>query len=159
MSAIAREAGVATGTAYVHYASKDELIRSAYLESKASLGAAAVAAVDPSAPAEARFRALWIGAYRHLASDSEEARFLIQVDGSPYAEDAHAAALERDGDPLVRAAETPEMADLLLPLPLEVLYELGMAAAVRLAARGVKLSPGQLDLVAEACWRAISRAT
>jgi AcrR family transcriptional regulator len=158
MSAVAREAGVATGTAYVHYASKEELILAAYLESKLRLGEAAAAAVDGEAPPEARFQALWIGAYRHLAADSEQARFLIQVDGSPYAEAAHAGALERDNDPLVDVAEAPDMASLLLPLPLDVLYELGMAPAVRLAAREADLRPDQLELVATACWRAISRA-
>jgi len=30
MSAVAREAGVATGTAYTHYTSKDELVLAAY---------------------------------------------------------------------------------------------------------------------------------
>ena len=35
MSAVAAEAGVATGTAYTHYASKDELVLATYLETKA----------------------------------------------------------------------------------------------------------------------------
>ncbi|MGZ4707901.1 MAG: TetR/AcrR family transcriptional regulator, partial [Acidimicrobiales bacterium] len=34
MSAVAAEAGVGTGTAYVHYASKDELVLATYLEVK-----------------------------------------------------------------------------------------------------------------------------
>ena len=37
MSAVASEAGVATGTAYTHYASKDELVLAAYREAKAQL--------------------------------------------------------------------------------------------------------------------------
>ena len=48
MSAVAAEAGVATGTAYTHYASKDELVLAAYLETKAELGAAATGGLDPS---------------------------------------------------------------------------------------------------------------
>jgi AcrR family transcriptional regulator len=36
MSAVAREAGVATGTAYTHYASKDELVLDAYCETRNS---------------------------------------------------------------------------------------------------------------------------
>ena len=40
MSAVARQAGVATGTAYTHYASKDELVLAAYRETKAALGRA-----------------------------------------------------------------------------------------------------------------------
>ena len=49
MSAVAAEAGVATGTAYTHYASKDELVLAAYLETKAELAAAATADLDRSA--------------------------------------------------------------------------------------------------------------
>lgn len=157
MGAVAKEAGVATGTAYVHYESKDALVLAAYLESKRDLGRAAVAAVSPGAGPEQRFSQLWAGAFRHLASDRDEARFLVQVDGSPYAEGAHAAsAAERDDDPLLRAAEQPDMAERLLALPPEVLYELGLAPAVRLAARGAELDEEELGLVAAACWRAIS---
>ncbi|HEY8057756.1 MAG TPA: helix-turn-helix domain-containing protein, partial [Acidimicrobiales bacterium] len=59
MAAVAKEAGVATGTAYVHYASKDDLLLAAYLELKVDLGRAAVDGLDRSAPAEARFTSMW----------------------------------------------------------------------------------------------------
>ena len=65
--------------------------------------------------------------------------------------------MARDGDPLVEAAGGPEIAKLLLPLPLEVLYELGLGPAVRLAAGGEELTPKQLRATADACWRAVSR--
>ena len=136
---------------------EDELVLAAYLETKLRLGEAAAAELDLLAAPELQFRALWLGAHRHLAADPGEARFLIQVDGSPYAEVAHTTAMERGDDPLVRAAEQPAMAARLLPLPLEVLYELGMAPAVRLAARELPLSTRELDLIAAACWRAITR--
>ncbi len=157
MGAVAREADVATGTAYVHYGSKDELVIAAYLESKERLGVAAVAAVEASDPPAERFQALWKGVYRHLAADVNEARFLIQVDGSPYAAVAHEASMSRNDDPLVLAASEPEMARALEPLPLEVLYEIGLAPAVRLAAREAALSDRDLDRVARACWRAVAR--
>lgn len=158
MSAIAREAGVATGTAYVHYASKDELVLATYVEAKQQLGEAAVAAVRPGDAPEARFRALWAGAHRQLAGEPDQARFLVQVEDSPYAEPAHAAAMQREDDPLLAAAEEPEMAARLLDLPVEVLYELGLAPAVRLAAKQVELTPAQLERTAGACWRAITNA-
>lgn len=157
MGAVAREAGVATGTAYVHYGSKDELVIAAYLESKERLGSAAIAAVEAGDPPAERFQALWKGVYRHLAADVNEARFLIQVDGSPYGAVAHEAAMSRQDDPLVLAASEPGMAKALEPLPLEVLYEIGLAPAVRLAAREVALSDRDLDRVARACWRAVAR--
>ena len=158
MGAVAREAGVATGTAYVHYASKDELVLAAFLETKQRLGEAAVAAgiEDDLSPAE-RFCAIWKGVYRFFTAKPEEARFLIQVEGSPYGAAAHEAAMARDDDPLVAATEAPEMAPLLVELPLDVLYEIGLAPAVRLAAGELSLSERELERTARACWRAVSR--
>jgi hypothetical protein len=57
----------------------------------------------------------------------------------------------------VAQAARPDIAARLLPLPLEVIYELGLSPAVRLAASGTQLTGGQLDEIAAACWRAISQ--
>ncbi len=65
--------------------------------------------------------------------------------------------MAREDDPLVLAAAAPGHRRPLEPLPLEVLYELGLAPAVRLAAREVALSDRDLDRVARACWRAVAR--
>jgi AcrR family transcriptional regulator len=155
MSAVAKAAGVATGTTYTHYASKDELVVAAYLETKAELGAAATADLDPSSEPAERFRAIWLATYRHLSANREDALFLLQVDASPYRAEAHAAALAVAGDPLLEQAAG--IAERLLPLPLEVLYELGLAPAVRLAVNPVELDGDDLAAVADACWRAVSR--
>ncbi len=154
MGAVAKAAGVATGTAYTHYASKDELVLAAYVETKAQLTAAATADLDPAAAPAEWFRGAWLATYRHFAANPEHARFLLQVDHSPYKSRAH-DALPAD-DPLI--AQASALAAELLPLPAEVLYELGLAPAVRLAVAGVQLGDGELELVASACWRAISRA-
>lgn len=155
MSAVAARAGVATGTAYVHYASKDELVLAAFRESKVELGNAAVAAMDPDAPPAARFEQLWLGAHVYLTRHPETARFLTQVEASPYARIYHAA--EYAPDPLTDAARVPDMAAELLPLPLEVLFDLGLAPAIRLVSSGVELGADDLLAVAHACWRAITR--
>jgi len=156
MSAVASEAGVATGTAYSHYASKDELVLAAYAETKAQLAAAAAAGLDARAEPGAQFRSIWLATYRHLRANPDHARFLVQVDHSPYRSAAHQAAIAAD-DPLVAHAAKPDTAARLLPLPLEVIYELGLSPAVRLAADGIELTGKQLDAIADACWRAISR--
>jgi AcrR family transcriptional regulator len=155
MSAVAREAGVATGTAYTYYESKDALVLAAYAETKAQLGAAIMQTVDEQAPAAERFRAIWLGAHRYLAANPEYARFLLQVDDSPYRARAHEAVDE--DDPLLAQAAAPDLAALLLPLPIDVLYELGFAPVVRLAAAGIELSDDQLEAAAAACWRAITK--
>jgi len=158
MSAVASEADVATGTAYTHYASKDELVLAAYCEAKAQLAGAAMAGLDAGAEAGAQFRSVWLAAYRHLKANPDHARFLLQVDHSPYRGAAHQAAIAA-GDALAAQAATPHIAARLLPLPLEVIYELGLSPAVRLAAGGTELTDEQLNEIARACWRAISQPT
>ena len=158
MSAVAKHAGVATGTAYVYYASKDALVLAAYRETKAELGAAATAELsDAMAPAE-RFGHVWLSIYRYLAAHPEHARFLLAVDHSPYRAALHAAVLAGD-DPLVAEAARPELVAKLRPFPLEVIWELGLSPAVRLAAVAPELAldEQQLAEVAKACWRAVSR--
>jgi AcrR family transcriptional regulator len=159
MGAVASEAGVATGTAYVHYPSKDELVLAAYVEAKRELGTAAMARVDPDASAHDRFIELWLGAHRHLAAHPEQAKFLVQVDASPYAAEAHRRAMSDADDPVMGEAARPDMARRLAPLPFTVLYELGLAPAVRLAASEQPLSTADRRLIAEGCWRAITRPT
>ena len=151
MSAVAAEAGVATGTAYTHYASKSELVLAAYIETKAELAAAATAGLDPAAAPAERFRGIWLATYRHLAANPEHALFLLQVDASPFRAEAHAAAMATEGNPLMEQAAAPDLAEMLLPLPLEVVYELGLGPAVRLAASGTRLTGAELDAVAGAC--------
>lgn len=199
MSAVAAHAGVATGTAYVHYASKDDLVLAAYREAKLELGRAATAQVDPAADPSVRFEQLWLGVYRYLSTSPDRAQFLVQIESSPYARqhlettglaeapssvgnslptepqpasssvandslaraalaDSLAGTVDED-DPLVTAARAPDMACLLLPLPLEVLFDLGIAPAIRLVAAGAELDDGSLMTVAHACWRAISLPT
>ena len=158
MGAVAKAAGVGTGTAYVHYASKDELVVAAYLETKRELGLAATRGGDPDAPPRERFIALWLAVHEHFAKNASDARFLVQVEHSPYFALAHETALAADDDPLMAVATAPDVAALLAPLPLTVLWELGLAPAVRLAAAGTVLTRRQLTATAEACWRAITTA-
>ena len=50
-----------------------------------------------------------------------------------------------------------EMTQHLVELPSEIIYELALAPAVRLAAWGTELDDEQLERVIESCWRAIRR--
>jgi hypothetical protein len=131
------------------------LVLAAYCETKAQLAVAAMAGLDATTKTGAQFRGIWLATYRHLTANPDHARFLLQVDHSPYRSAAHQAAIA-SGDPLAAQAAMPEVAARLLPLPLEVIYELGLSPAVRLAAGGTPLTDEQLDEIAGACWRAIS---
>lgn len=156
MGAVAEEAGVAAGTAYVHYASKDELVYATYLEIKADLSTAVLEDLDPVAAPSERWRQLLTAAYAHLTEEPKRARFLTQLEESPYYEEAHARLIQA-GDPLASIAETPDIAEVLIDLPVEVIYALSLGVAVRLIASGVELKPEELDLLVDATWRAVTR--
>jgi TetR/AcrR family transcriptional repressor of multidrug resistance operon len=158
MGAVAKEAGVATGTAYVHYESKEELVYATYLEIKAGLSAAVMADFDATAQPFAAWRHILTASYEHLAAEPERARFLTQLEESPYYEEAHSRLMAM-GDPLYEAAGSDEFASLLVPLPTEVIYALSFGVAVRLIAAGVQLKPEEVDLLVEATWRAVTKPT
>ena len=83
MSRVADRAGVAVGTAYVHYDSKEELLLAAFVEVKHQLGQAAMSGVDMGRETRAIFEAAWRNTLDHLRSDPAVARFLVQVEVSP----------------------------------------------------------------------------
>ncbi len=155
MSAVAERAGVAAGTAYVHYDDKDDLVIATYVEIKADLSAAAIVGLDTAASLEDQFLHIWHNAYRHLDADPARARYLIQVEASPYADEAHRRALERD-DPLSAAAA--EMRPYTVDLPPLVIWDLGFGPAIRLAAdTDRQLDEESLVTLARACLRAVKR--
>lgn len=164
MGELARHAGVATGTIYVHYADRDELILTAFAEVKRDLGLAAKVGWNPDLPPEQRFLDAWHRVYVHLAQQPERARFLLQLEASPYAKvllEVHAdvanvwfgLAEDLSGG----LADGPD--EGLVDVPPDVLYDLALGPAVTLAA-GADMTPATeatLHAVARACWRAITR--
>ena len=155
MGAVAKAAGVAAGTAYVHYESKEELVYATYLESKAELGKAVFADFDESAEPRDRWRHVLTTAYEHMSQEPGRARFLSQLEESPYYEEAH-SRLVAAGDPMAEIATAEDLVALLVPLPGEVIYALSFGVAVRLTAAGVQLKPEELDLLVDATWRAVT---
>lgn len=153
MSLVAKRAGVATGTAYVHYASKEDLLIAAFVEAKTGLGEAATARIEPKAQPRAVFETVWRSAYEHLSADKALPMFLLQVEASPLRAAAHDAL--PDDDPLTAAAN--RLSGAFVDLPSQLLYDLSLAPAVRLAASGESLRDHELATLIESCWRAVVR--
>ncbi|MGD2059811.1 MAG: helix-turn-helix domain-containing protein [Acidimicrobiia bacterium] len=151
MSLVARRAGVATGTAYVHYDSKEELLLAAFAEVKGALGNAALSGVTEEMLPRETFEKVWRNCYDFLRNDPATAVFLLQVEASPLRSLAH-GSLPGD-DPLTGAAD--RLSEHLVDLPGELLYELGLAPAVRLAATHQDLTDEQLATMIRSCWNAV----
>ena len=155
MSAVAAAAGVATGTAYVHYPSKDELLIGGYLHVKQELGRAAVATLTAQMTPRERFESIWQQAQRHLAAHPERARFLVQFEHSTLAAAAHDRMVSSGDDPMTDA--TADLMDEFVDLPPLVLYDLALGPMVRLVATGRSTTDDELRALRDACWRAVAR--
>ena len=158
MSAIAKAAGVAQGTAYVHYPSKEQLLVAAYLELKREMGASACDGIDPAATPHDRFVELWLGIHRYLSAEPERAQFMLQIESSPYARVAHEVGMAVPDDPIMAEVAVLLAANVLAPLDLDALYDLAYWPAIRRAATHGDTSGVPPQVIAEACWRAITTA-
>lgn len=157
MGAVAKQAGVAAGTAYVHYDSKEELVYATYLEIKQQLSDAVLPLIDLDAAPKQRFVQLWIAIYRHFEEEPARAGFLAQLEASPFYAEA-SQRLQESGDPLLEEASRPDLVALLADLPVEVISVLTIGVAVRLASSEIELTNAELVTVAESCWRAVTVA-
>jgi AcrR family transcriptional regulator len=88
MAAIARQAGIATGTLYVYYRSKEELLNALYEHVKGPLAALIDAGADPAIPFRTRFHQNWMRLLRHRQAHYPEAVFMEQYYNSPWFSEA-----------------------------------------------------------------------
>jgi AcrR family transcriptional regulator len=94
-AAIAAEAGVAEGTLYRHFDSKDDLLIAAYRQMKQEVFVDAAAGVDVNAPAPERLKRTWKAIYLAYRANRDAFAF-----GQRFAESALA---EREGGEAHRA--------------------------------------------------------
>lgn len=154
MAAVAAHAGVATGTAYVHYPSKEELLIGGYVHVKQQLGVAATRGLTEELTPRQTFDRIWSHAHEHLRGHPEQARFLVQFEHSALGAAAHARMADQH-DPLTEA--TAQLLDAFVPLPPMVLYDLALGPVVRLVASGQHVDRADVDQLRDACWRAVAR--
>ena len=81
---IAKQSGVATGTVYVYFKSKDDLIRALFKDVKHRFASNLFAGHQPGKPVKESLRALWENGLRYMATHYEEQIFREQFNASPY---------------------------------------------------------------------------
>jgi AcrR family transcriptional regulator len=163
MSVLAKRSGASAGVIYHYFPSKDHLIHALYLRIKSikhqSLFEGCVPGMDP----HAAFVHVWTNAYHFYRDHLRETRFLDQYENSPY---GCAPASADKSEPIAEAdALTTEFmklfrsrkrGGLLNDLPPDVVNELTLGLASRLAKKSKPLSRATLSQVAETAWKAIT---
>lgn len=88
MAAIARQAGIATGTLYVYYKSKEDLLNALYEQVKGALGRLITVEAHAGMPFRARFQRNWLLLLRHRIAHYPETVFMEQYYNSPWFSEA-----------------------------------------------------------------------
>jgi len=84
MAKIAKEAGIATGTLYVYFKNKHELINSLYLYLKKQKAKNILYELNLNQPYKALFKSLFISSIANAIADFRESAFLEQYYRSPF---------------------------------------------------------------------------
>lgn len=84
MAAIAREAGLATGTLYVYFKSKEDLLVALYEQAKTETAASLMQGDDPALPFRSRFQRMWMNWLEHRLSHYAQMVFMEQYVNSPW---------------------------------------------------------------------------
>ena len=116
MPLIAKQSGVATGTLYIYFKNKDDLVLALYKEVKKRFGSTIFIGFSPQLPVEEGFRVIWENSLRYAVSNFPEQVFLEQFIASPYKREEQAMAVARPVmAPLAQLLERGHKQGLLKP--------------------------------------------
>ncbi len=159
--AVAKAAGVATGTIYRHFASKEALVNALYRRWKQRLMQALTDGFDPSLPPRELFRDFFHRLAGFAAREPRALAFLELHHHQPYL-DADSRALELDSlAPIHALVQSAQRAGAVRDTPAEALMAMVWGAFVGLfkADRDghLEMSPTVLDAIEDSLWNAVKR--
>jgi AcrR family transcriptional regulator len=157
IEAVARRAGVGTGTVYTYFANKDALLNALYLHTKQRFATVVLQGAD--LPLRAAFMTA-AGAYLDYAAENRaEIVFMSQMANSPYVTDETREAAALGVRPLGALLERGKAEQLLKPL--ETAWMLAFlsgalnALAPMAAGLAADLRTEFRDTAAQLCWDAL----
>ncbi len=159
--AVARAAGVATGTIYRHFASKEALVNALYRRWKQRLMHALTDGFDLALPPRELFGDFWRRLADFAQREPRALAFLELHHHQPYL-DAASRALELGSlAPIHALVQSAQHAGAVRDTPAEALMAMVWGAFVGLfkAARAehLELSPAVLDAIEDSLWNAVKR--
>ncbi|MBV7533862.1 TetR/AcrR family transcriptional regulator [Chitinophaga sp. sic0106] len=159
MGDISREAGIATGTLYVYFTGKDELINALFACSRANSVQVAFRGYDASQPFKPGFRTVWMNILRYKLQHFEEVVFVEQCFHSPYITAETREKARELAAPFFELIERGQQEQLVKQADTSLLLTFIMGALNELVKQthysNETLSKRKIDLTFNLCWDAL----
>lgn len=160
MSAIAREAGVGSGTIYNYFDGKEALIEALFRDVFQELCVALFDGADPTGEPRACFRQIWHNLAAWGREHHEKIAVLEQCNNAPSLQATLKEAYLANFGPLFAFLQDGIDRGLLRELPVDALIAVGIEPAISLVKRerlGFDYDGAVYEQACEACWAAIRR--
>ncbi len=156
-AAIADRSGMAEGTLYRHFKSKDELMIAAYRQLKADVFERVSAETGDSASIRDRARAMWLGMWNTYCHDLPAFTFGQRFGESALSSQEGGTAHERIMDHLCAIIKDGQVSGEIRDLPRDVLVAFffpPMMAMLKQFNQGKTWSQAEIDAAIGAAWQA-----
>jgi TetR/AcrR family transcriptional regulator, repressor of fatR-cypB operon len=159
MSLIEQRSGASAGVIYHHFASKEEIIQALYERVRALKRASLLEGYTANIDAKDALIQVWMNTYHFYRKHLRELRFLDQYESAGFhcRPDKNSKA-DQERTEFERRFRSRSKGGVLNEFPPEVIQELTLGLALRLAKQPRKLTPKVLRSVAERVWESV-RAT
>jgi TetR/AcrR family transcriptional repressor of multidrug resistance operon len=156
MAEIAKTAGIATGTLYLYYPSKEELIKSLYEQAKTATSQRLSVGYDATAPYRSRFRQVWLNLINNRVERFQEALFQEQYYNSPWFDDESRVLSARLMASWIAFVEEGKQNEILknVPTPLLGAFVMGSAREVAglVRSNAIVLDEVTVNAAFSLCW-------
>lgn len=162
MSMVAKRAGVATGTIYHYFESKDTLILDTYAHLEGQLLAAITETYPGDRPVQERFMHIGCVLVGNFLSSPLLFRFIEQFHNSPYGVDTRRdRVLGKKNDIVTRLFEESMQQQVIKELPLPMLFALTFGPLLQISRDHIfgliELNERLIEEMVSACWDALKR--
>ena len=159
MQAVAKEAGIATGTMYIYFESKENLVLTLFHECVKNIGGAIFKNYQVEAPFKVGFRTIWLNMLQHRFSNFEESIFIEQSFHSPFIDEETRASVKKTFDPLKELLARGKEEHLIKDIDIFWLTAFITGYINEIVKRVIyfnkKLTPEIIDLNFQLCWDGI----
>lgn len=160
MSQLAKKSGVATGTIYHHFKSKEDIINEVYISIKKNFKVIIEEVKAKQLDFEEEFKGVWLGFYHYFANHPTQFKFIQQVDHSPIITPETHTTCEKYLHPVFEFYQKGIDENILIDMDIMLIGHLtydNIFTMVNLKLKGFQITQRILQQAVDFSWRGIAK--